>query len=224
VKLYQHPASTTCRPLLMFIAEHKLAIDLQVVDLFSGEHLGDAYAAINPSRLVPTLQDGDFLLTESSAILKYVADKFDSTAYPKPLQARARVNEMMDWINTQLSRDLAYGTVYAQIFPHHRRPGDEVHRATVAWGQERAQRWMRVLDQDLLGPERQFLCGHQITIADYFGAAFVHLAEVIRSDLSRYPNLQRWLGRMKALPSWSPAYAGVEAFAAGLPRDQLLTV
>jgi glutathione S-transferase len=224
MKLYQHPASTTCRPLLMFIAEHGLTIDLQVVDLFSGEHLGDAYGAVNPSRMVPTLQDGHFVLTESSAILKYLADRFDSTAYPKDLQARARVNEMMDWVNTQLSRDLAHGTVYAQIFPHHRRPGDDVQRATVAWGQERAQRWMRVLDQDLLGPQRLFMCGPQITIADYFGAAFVHLAEVIGSDLTRYPNLHRWLGRMKALSSWTPTYAAVEAFAAGLPRDQLLTV
>ena len=122
MKLYQHPASTTCRPLLMFIAEHGLPIELQVVDLFTGEHLGDTYAAVNPSRLVPTLKDGEFLLTESSAILKYLADKFDTPDYPKNLQARARVNERMDWVNTQLSRDLAYGTVYAQIFPHHRRP------------------------------------------------------------------------------------------------------
>ena len=224
MKLYQHPASTTCRPLLMFIAEHGLPIDLQVVDLFSGEHLGDDYAAVNPSRLVPALQDGDFLLTESSAILKYLADRFDSPAYPKDLQARARVNERMDWVNTQLSRDLAYGTVYAQIFPHHRRPGDEVQRATVAWGQERAQRWMRVLDQDLLGPKCVFLCGHQITIADYFGAAFAHLAEVIGSDLSRYPNLQRWLDRMKSRPGWEKTYSTIQAFAKQLPQGQLATV
>ena len=57
----------------------------------TGEHMKPAYAAINPNRLVPVLEDGDFRLTESSAILKYLADKIDSPAYPKDLQeARAR--------------------------------------------------------------------------------------------------------------------------------------
>ena len=80
-----------------------------VVDLLTGEHLKEPYAAINPSRLVPVLEDGDFRLTESSAILKYLADKVGSPAYPKDLQKRARVNEMMDWLNTGFYRDFGYG-------------------------------------------------------------------------------------------------------------------
>ena len=182
MKLHFHPASTTSRPLMMFAAEQGLALDMQIVDLFTGEHLGEAYATVNPNCLVPTLQDGAFRLTESSAILKYLADKVGSPLYPTNLQARARVNERMDWINTQLCRDLAYGTVYPQIFPHHRRPSDEVQRATVAWGRERARQWMQVLDRSLLGPDKAYLCGDQVTIADFYGAAFVHLAEVIGAD------------------------------------------
>ena len=182
MKLHFHPASTTSRPLMMFAAEQGLALDMQIVDLFTGEHLGEAYATVNPNCLVPTLQDGAFRLTESSAILKYLADKVGSPLYPTNLQARARVNERMDWINTQLCRDLAYGTVYPQIFPHHRRPSDDVQRATVAWDRERARQWMQVLDRSLLGPDKAYLCGDQVTIADFYGAAFVHLAEVIGAD------------------------------------------
>ena len=105
MKLYYHPASTTSRTILLFAAENGLALDMQVVDIFTGEHHKPAYEAINPNRLVPMLEDGDFRLTESSAILKYLADKTGSPLYPKDLQQRARVNERMDWINTQLGRD-----------------------------------------------------------------------------------------------------------------------
>jgi hypothetical protein len=81
MKRCYHPASTTSRPLMMFIADHGLDVEMQVVDLFTCD------------------------------------------------SARAS-NETMDWINTQLCRDLAYGTVYSQIFPSHKRPTDVGWRAS----------------------------------------------------------------------------------------------
>ena len=102
MKIYYHPVSTTSRMIKLFAEEEGVDLEFQVVDLFTGEHLKEAYDAINPNHLVPVLEDGDFRLTESSAILKYLADKIDSPAYPKDLRQRARVNERMDWINTQL--------------------------------------------------------------------------------------------------------------------------
>ncbi len=143
MKLYYHPASTTSRLVLLFAAEQKNAPEPQVIDLFSGEHCQPPYEAINPNPLVPVPQDGDFRLTESSAILKYLAGKIDSPLYPKELQARARVNERMDWVNTQLCRDLAYGTVYPQIFPFHKRPSEEAQSVQPKWGCERAQGWLK---------------------------------------------------------------------------------
>jgi glutathione S-transferase len=208
----------------MFIEENSIPVELQLVDLFTGEHMGPAFTGVNPNQLVPVLEDGDFRMTESSAILKYLADRIDSPAYPKDLRQRAHVNEMMDWVNTQLCRDLAYGTVYAQIFPGHKRPSEEAQRATVAWGQERARRWLTVLDRDLLGADKTYLCGAQLTIADYYGASFVQLAEVIGSDLSAYPNVDRWLGRMKKRPAWEKVYAAINGFASQLPKGQLATV
>jgi glutathione S-transferase len=224
MKLYYHPASTTSRPVVMFIEDNAIPAELQVVDLFTGEHMGAGFTAVNPNQLVPVLEDGGFRLTESSAILKYLADRIDSPAYPKDLQQRARVNEMMDWVNTQLCRDLAYGAVYTQIFPFHKRPTEESQRVTVEWSLERARKWMGVLDQHLLGPDKPYLCGAQITIADYYGASFVHLAEVAGSDLSAYPNVKRWLGRMKQRPTWEKVYAAINGFAQQLPKGQLAMV
>ena len=221
MKIYYHPASTTSRPVILFAAENGINAELQIVDLFTGEHFKQPFEAINPSHLVPVLEDDGFRLTESSAILKYLADKIESPAYPKDLRQRARVNERMDWINTQLCRDLAYGFVYPQIFPTHKRPSAEVQAATLAWGRERAIGWMKVLDEHLIGPKNAYLCGSQITIADYFGASFVTLVELIRSDYAAYPNVGRWLGNMKRLKNWKKVNEAIDGFSASLKDAQL---
>jgi glutathione S-transferase len=83
VKLYMHPFSITSRPVRLFIAENGIKCDEQVVDLMTGEHHKEPYVSLNPNRLVPMLEDGDFRLTESSAILKYLADKYDLRPIPR---------------------------------------------------------------------------------------------------------------------------------------------
>ena len=216
MKVHYHPASTTSRPLMLFSAESGMNIDFQVIDLFTGEHYKPPYEAINPNHLVPVLDDGDFRLTESSTILKYLADKSGSPAYPKEIKQRARVNERMDWINTQLNRDLAYGLVYPQAFPHHKRPSDEAQKATLAWAKERAAGWLKVLNDHILGGKNKYLCGEHITIADYYAAPFVALTGVIRSDLGAYPNVKRWLGTMKGLKSWGKVNEVIDGFAGSL--------
>ena len=75
MKLYMHPVSTTSRPVRLFIAENGIEVEEQVVDLMTGRALQPAFAAINPNQMVPMLEDGDLRLTESSAILKYLATR-----------------------------------------------------------------------------------------------------------------------------------------------------
>ena len=224
MKLYYHPISTTSRPIMLFAAESGIKLDMQVVDQFTGEHMQPPYAALNPNKLVPTLEDGDFVLTENSAILQYLADKVGSPAYPKDLKQRARINERMAWTSTQLCSDLVYALVYPQIFDSHKRRSDEAQAATLQRGKERAQVWLKVLDESILGPGNNYLCGDSITIADYHAASYVALAEVIGSDLAAYPNVKRWLGRMKALKSWKPVYQVIDGFAASLKDKAMVAV
>jgi glutathione S-transferase len=219
MKLYMHPVSMTSRPVRLFIAESGIDVDEQMVDVLAGEHYQEPFASINPNRMVPVLDDGDLRLTESSAILKYLADKINSPAYPKDLKQRAKVNEIMDWFNSNFYRDYAYGWIYPQLFPHHRRPTDEIHQATIAWGKERAKRWLQVLNDYWLGPKKQYLCGDKITIADYFGASLLTLGEVIRCDFSAYPNIARWLANMKRLPSWPKVNEALYGYAEAV-KDQ----
>jgi glutathione S-transferase len=224
MKLYYHPASTASRPVALFVAENRIPVEMQIVDIFKGEHLQPPYTALNPNALVPMLEDGDFRLTESSAILKYLADKIDSPLYPKGLQQRARVNERMDWFNTQLSRDYCFGLVFAQLLPHHKRRSAEAQEGTVQWGQERSKVWLRVLDEHILGRGNRYVCGDAITIADYFGASLLTLGEVVGCDFVAYPNVQAWLARMKALKSWKTVNATLDGITAAHKGEAFVTV
>jgi glutathione S-transferase len=202
MKLYMHPVSITSRPVRLLIAEKGLAVDEEVVDLFTGAHHQEPFISINPNRLVPVLEDGDFRLTESSAILKYLADLHDLPEYPKDPRRRAKVNEMMDWFNSNFYRDYGYGFIYPQVFPHHRRPTDEVQAETVKWGKANSEKWLRLLDEHWLGPDRRYLCGDEITIADHFGVGLTTAGELIGCDFGRYPNVARWIANMKKLRTW----------------------
>ena len=202
MKLYYHPVSTTSRPIVLFASEAGIALDFQVVDLFTGEKYGPAYSAINPSHQVPVLEDDGFLLTESSTILKYLADKHGAAAYPSDLRQRARVNERLDWFNTGFYRDFSYGFLYPQIFPFMRRSDDTVQAATIAYGKEKALGWLKVLDESLIGPRNKFLCGDAVTLADYLGSIMALGIEAIGGNYAAFPNVTRWLGNMKALTSW----------------------
>jgi glutathione S-transferase len=220
MKLYMHPVSMTSRPVRLFLAESGIECEEQVVDLMTGEHMREPFSTLNPNKLVPLLEDGDLRLTESSAILKYLADKANSPAYPKDLKERAKVNEIMDWFNTNFYRDFAYGMAYPQIFPHHKRPTDDVQNATIAWGKERAANWLKVLDEFWIGPKKQYLTGDRITIADYFGVCLVTLGEIVRCDFTKYPNVNRWIGNMKKLKTWdktNEALYGLAAHVKELP-------
>ena len=200
MKLYYHPASTTCRPIMLLAAAEKLDLDYQLVDLFSGENYQPAFTSVNPNQAVPFLVDGDFQLAEGSAILKYLAEQAKAPSYPADPHARARVNERMDWFNTGLYRDLGYGLIYPQVIETYRKGDEQAHRQHLAWSRAKAKRWLEILDRHHLGGKSRFVCGDTPTLADFMGACYVSIGEVIRLDYSAYPNIMRWLDEMKTLP------------------------
>jgi glutathione S-transferase len=224
VKLYMHPVSNTTRPVRMFIMDNNLPVEEELVDLMTGAHFQEPYVSINPNRQVPTLVDGDLTMGESSAILKYLAEKFDLVAYPKDLRKRAKVNEIMDWFNTHFYHDYAYGVVYPQVFPHHKRPNDEIQKGTIAWGKEKTKGWLSVLNDHILGQGNKYLTGDQITIADYFGAALLTCGEPIRTSFDSYPNIKAWLGRMAETPSWAKCNEALWGFRDYVKDQQFDTV
>jgi glutathione S-transferase len=223
MKLHFHPVSTASRPVVLFCAEAKIAYEPVVIDLMTGQHMKEPFLKLNPSHMVPVLEDGDFVLTESSAIMKYLAEKVESPAYPKDLKKRARINERMDWINANLYREWAYHLVYPQVFPNHTRTPDIAQSSLLSWGKEKAEHWLDVLDKHYIGSNK-FLCGDEITIADYFGAEVLSCGALIGTSFAKYPNVERWMNTMRALPSWSKVNEAVDGFAASLKGKSFVTI
>ncbi|NEX93524.1 glutathione S-transferase family protein [Caulobacter sp. 17J65-9] len=212
MKLYYAAASTVCRPIVQFLLEHDLPVELVPVDMMKGEHKSPAFLAVNPNGAVPAFVDGDLRIPESAAILRYLATIAGSPAYPAEPKARARVDSALDWFNTGFYRDHGYGVIYPQVLPHY-----PVHKTDdlLAWHTDKANARLKVLNDHMIG-EGTWVAGDQPTIADFFGAALVSLSEMTDFDLTPYPNVRRWLAAVQARPSWAEANGAFNGWCAML--------
>ncbi|KAB7740086.1 glutathione S-transferase family protein [Parvibaculum sedimenti] len=207
MKLYYDPISTTSRAVTLFLADQGICLDEEIVSLHAGKHQTPEFAVINPNMQVPALVDDGLVLTESSAILKYLGEKLGSPAYPTDLRMRARVNEALDWFNTGFHLNFCVFLVYRRLLPDFATLDAAAHKAIDNLGQHRAQKYLDVLNRHMIGGQN-FVCGDQITLADYLGATYVTLGEFVGFDLTPWPNVRRWIAGLKARPSWDAAYAG----------------
>ena len=202
MKLYTFPSSPGCRPIAMFIADHGMDVEQQVVNLTAGEQYGPAFTAINPNNAVPVLEDGDFRLTESSAILKYLADLVESPTYPKDLKERAKVNAAMDWVNTGLYPAFGHNLCYPQVLPNLKWEDEKAQVLVLGRGQTRSRKLLGVMNDAMLGDANPFLCGKVLSLADYMAAGILSMGELMACDFSPWPNVERWYRRMEAMPNW----------------------
>ena len=223
MKLYMHPASIASRIVRLYIAEKGIKVDEEVVDLFTGAHHEPAFVGINPNRMVPVLEDGGLRLTESAAILVYLAEKNGFPEMPADLVARAKVNEVISWAAFNFYREWGYNLGYPQLFPHHKRPSEEAHKVVVAWGRDKSAFWLQVLNDHWLGDGRTWLTGEAITVADYYVGGLVALGDLIRWDFGKTPNVAAWLGRVKGLAHWAEVSAALDGFAASLTDREFVT-
>lgn len=215
MRLHHDPASTTSRPVAHFAADAGIDLELVYVSLANGEHHAEAFRGLNPNTQVPVLEDEGFVLTEASAILKYLAEGVGSPAYPAERQARARVNERMDWFNTGFYRDAAYGLVYPELMPHLRQPTPEQQAAASHRARMATARWLEILDRDLLG-DRPFVCGETITLADYLGGSYVSLLQLVGYDFAAHQNVRHWLERLRRQTRWDETYAAFDGLLSAL--------
>jgi glutathione S-transferase len=223
MKLYTFDGSPTSRVVLLFCAEEGIEFEKIDVDLLAGAHLSESYKTINPCGFVPVLEDGDLRLTESSTILRYLADKHQSKAYPQQLERRAKIHEAMDWLNTSLYRVMGYSFIYPQIYAHHRHEPEEVNRATIEWGRARTLQYLELLDQHWLGKKR-FLCGDELSIADFFGAPILGQFDLLQISLARFENVARWMNRMRELASWGAVHAMHDRYVKTLATREFVTL
>jgi glutathione S-transferase len=209
MKLYFDPLSTPSRAVLFFLHDQGIACEEEIINLAAGQNREETYRRINPTQLVPALDDNGFVLTESAAILQYLADTHAPDTLPREARERARVIEALDWFATNYGVYCNLFLVYVPMLPKF---SDLKAGAGAAF--ERIGRLNAHLLHDVLEARfrdgRPFLCGPAISIADYIGAAHMTLAEAAGLDRSPWPLSIGWLARMRERKGWVAANAAFE--------------
>ncbi len=163
----------------------------------------DHYRAMNPLGLVPALEDGEFALFESNAILRYICNAHapQSGLYPQAPRARGTIEAWMDLQQTALSRHqsiLFQGLI--RTAPEKR---DNV--AIAAAIKEAASIWA-LLDGRFAS--RAFMAGDEITLADFAFGPQVHRWFNLSFERPDAPHLQAWYQRLLARPAYKAHCAG----------------
>jgi glutathione S-transferase len=181
------------------------------VNLIAGEHRRREFLKINPAGKLPVLVDGDLVLTESVAIVLYLAEKYaDKGLIPVDPKQRAQVNRWLLFAATELEQPLWRISRQTALYPESERvPGD------VPLAGRDFKDMARVLEQHM--QQRQFIVGERVTVADFVTAYTLDWANE-QKLLEDFPTLRAYMERMYARPKAAPriaqAFASVKARAA----------
>jgi glutathione S-transferase len=205
MKLYLFQPST--RALAIVALKNHLALDceLQQIDLGRGDQLAPEYVALNPNRKMPTLEDGEFVLWESNAILFYMAtQRPESGLWPSGLRAQADVLRWLSWQSAHWDAESCGMVAFEKASKAVLGLGAP-DPAFIARGEQNFVRFATVLDDQLKG--RGWLVGGQPSIADFSIGAFVPSAVRLGLPVARFSQITRWYEGLTALPAWRDAVA-----------------
>jgi glutathione S-transferase len=199
MKLHVFPPSPNGRKVL-FVAQHlQVPFELQLVDLAKGEQSSPEYLKLNPNGVNPTLTDGDFVLWESEAIMRYLCSKkAGQTLLPSDPRQNADVMRWQAWSLANWSP--ACGGYIFENLVKAVLMGQPPDQARIAENAPRFQKYAKVLDDHLQG--RKFLVGDQLTLADVSNAVFVGLAVPGKVPLGEFKEIQRWHASLDQFPAW----------------------
>ncbi|HTB72727.1 MAG TPA: glutathione S-transferase family protein [Polyangiaceae bacterium] len=204
MKLYHNPLSPNVRRVRLTAAVLGLELEEKKLDFAKGEHKNPEYLALNPNGAVPTLVDGDFVLTESRAIMQYLASKKpESGLLPRDEAGRADVTRWQFWDAAHFSPQL--GTLgFEKVIKPMMGLGDP-DNAKVQEALGNFRRFAAVLDKRLAG--KQFIVGNALTIADLTIASSLMYSKQAEAPVAEFPNVQAWFSRICELDGWKKASA-----------------
>lgn len=186
---------------LIALEEMGLPYGLKPVNVRKGEQKTEEFLALNPNGKVPVLVDNGFVLTESAAILVYLAEK-TGQLLPQDGVARARVFQQLFFHASALSP--AFGN--AGFF---KRSSPEPQPIAEARFTTEGERLLGLLDTKLAS--QSFVAGEDFTIADIAHFGWMWRIAFPGLTLDGRPNLSRWFETLAARPAVQQAIARVEA-------------
>lgn len=199
MKLYHNPLSPNARRARLTVAQLEIPVEEILVDFRKGEHKRPEYLALNPNGAVPTLVDGDFALTESRAIMQYLAEqKPEAGLLPKDARGRADVLRWQFWDAAHFAIAIRQ-VVFEKVIKPNFGMG-EPDPAKIAEGLAEYRRYAAVLNQRLA--RSPYVVGQTLTLADLTLGASLMYANAIDLPLAETAELSAWFGRITALPAW----------------------
>jgi glutathione S-transferase len=198
IKVWGRVTSSNVKKVLWVADELKL--DIERVDAGGKHGVVDtpAYKALNPNMRVPTLEDGDFVLWESNAIIRYLCEKYNGAAlYPADPQTRADINRWLDWSLSILSP--ADTAVFLATI---RTPEEKQDKPEIAKLVERAGRSYTIMNERLDG--REYIVGDKFSLADVALSIFVDrwTRNPFLSTRPDFPHNAAWLNRVREQPGF----------------------
>ncbi|KVZ69023.1 glutathione S-transferase family protein [Burkholderia ubonensis] len=201
IRVYSFPLSGHAHRVRLFLSLLGVPFEVVDVDLAAGEQRRPAFLALNPFGQVPVIDDGGVVLSDSNAILVYLAKRYgDAHWLPDDPAGAAAVQR---WLSLAAG-PIAAGPAAARLVTVFGAPLDHAQAKRVA---------VRLFDAiDAEFAKQPFAAGAQPTIADI--AAYTYIAHAPEGGVSLdpYPHLRAWLARVEALPG----FVGMPPTRAGL--------
>ncbi|GFY76539.1 glutathione S-transferase theta-1 [Trichonephila inaurata madagascariensis] len=189
--------SQPCRALLIFLKVNNIPFESKVVALRKGEHLTSEFAKLNPFQKVPVMEHKDFVLTESIAMVRYLAKEFpiEDKWYPKDSKAQARVDEYLEWqhLNTRLFGSMVFRQRVIEPLLQ-QKPVDE---KKVEFYKKGFLRVVKDIEEGFL-KNRPYISGDNISVADIFCACEIEQPLMIGFDaLADVPKVKNWFDKIR---------------------------
>ena len=197
MQLYDYVLSGSCYKVRLFLSILGLDYDKVPVDFFPGrDHKKPDFLELNPLGQLPVLRDGDLVLRDAQAILVYLATKYDTSGlwYPEEPAARGRVAMWLSFAGGEIMTASA-----ARLHDVLNYPFD------IASLRAQARQTFVVLDDHLAEQELDgcdWVASAQATVADIACFPYVALSNDGGLPRDEYPAIERWLGRVMALPGF----------------------
>jgi glutathione S-transferase len=152
---------------------------------------------MNPHGKVPVIADGEVLVWESHAILRYLAAVHGADRlWPADPAARAPVDGWMDWAQTALQPAFLSGVFWGG----YRTPVAQRDTAAVARALEQTARCLSLVDAQLA--DRAFVAGETLSLADIAIGAHLYRYFELKIDRPALPRLLAWYERLRTRPAY----------------------
>lgn len=155
------------------------------------------YGMLNPNRLVPTIDDGGFILWESNAIVRHLSQRYGrGHLSPADEMTFAKADSWMDWSLTSLYHDIIT-TCFLQLV---RTPARSRDNAAVEIAARRVGQKLDILNKQLSG--RAFIVAEHLTIADVAVGTLMYRYYNLALPRPSLPNVEAWYERLVARPAY----------------------